>query len=191
MSALPEADRERLRQHFLSENTPDKWEELWGAKFSPWDRGVHNPALFDILTLHQGLFGESFSEASDGRKVRKRALVPGCGRGYDVMLLASFGYDAVGVDGSETAIKAAKKLRQDALDKYPLQTGVQERGNMTFICDDFFSKSWESEAGCNVENAQFDIIYDYTVGPGSAFPDTYSTAIVLVRSSPVEPPSLG
>jgi SAM-dependent methyltransferase len=156
MTALPEADRERLRQHFLSGNTPDRWEKLWQNSFMPWDRGAPNPALLDIINNHKDLFGTS--EGSGGTK--KRALVPGCGRGYDVMLLASFGYDAVGVDGSETAIKAAETLPQEHMDKYPLQPGVQERGKVAYVLGDFFSKSWEGTGG-------FDIIYDYTVSYNS------------------------
>ena len=110
----------------------------------------------DIINNHRDLFGTS--EGSGGTK--KRALVPGCGRGYDVMLLASFGYDAVGVDGSETAIKAAQTLPQEHIDKYPLQPGVQERGKVAFVLGDFFSKSWEG-------TGEFDIIYDYTVSYNS------------------------
>ena len=164
MTALPEADRERLRQHFLQENSPDRWEKLWQNNFMPWDRGAPNPALVDIINQHKNLFGESSSESSDGTKTKKRALVPGCGRGYDVMLLASFGYDAVGVDGSETAVKAAQKLPQEHMDKYPLQSGVQERGTVTYILDDFFSKSWEGGDG------KFDVIYDYTVSFNRVLP---------------------
>jgi SAM-dependent methyltransferase len=156
MSALPEADRERLRDHFLAGNTPDRWEALWQDNFVPWDRGVPNPALLDIINQHKDLFGESTTQATDGTKTRKRALVPGCGGGYDVMLLASFGYDAIGVDASATAIKAAQKLPEEHMDKYPLQPGVEERGTTKFVLDDFFSKSWEGTGG-------FDIIYDYTV----------------------------
>jgi methyl halide transferase len=153
MAALPNEDIERLRQHFLAENSPDRWDKLWQNNFSPWDRGAPNPALIDIINQHKNLFGESSSGVT---KAKKRALVPGCGRGYDVMLLASFGYDAVGVDGSETAIKAAETLPREHMDKYPLQPGVQQRGSVTYVVGDFFSKSWQGDG-------QFDIVYDYTV----------------------------
>jgi len=39
-----------------------------------------------------------------------RVLVPGCGRGHEVALLAHLGYGAIGVDFSREAIQAAKAL---------------------------------------------------------------------------------
>jgi SAM-dependent methyltransferase len=156
-------DRVRLREHFLAGNTPDKWDDLWKDNFLPWDRGTVNPALYDLLVQKKDLIGESFSTDSTGTEKKKRALVPGCGRGYDVLLLASFGYDAVGVDGSEIAITACKELAAGSLDKYPLQKGVKERGSMTFLTGDFFSKAWEAEMPFHSDFEGFDFVYDYTV----------------------------
>ena len=51
--------------------------------------------------------------AQDGQ--RRKALVPGCGRGVDVLLLASFGYDAYGLECSATAVDACKKEEKENL----------------------------------------------------------------------------
>ena len=49
----------------------------------------------------------------DGKKkasgTGKTALVPGCGRGHDVHLLASHGYRVVGLDLAPSATEAAKE----------------------------------------------------------------------------------
>src|SRR4051812_44576621 len=104
----PSPERERLRQHFLQSplaQHPSRWDDLWKAgDFLPWDRGFPNPALEDILTQRQDLLGAStLVDLATDAKRRKRALVPGCGKGYDVLLFASFGYDTYGVEYSETA----------------------------------------------------------------------------------------
>jgi len=153
-----EEDRERLRSHFAAGNTPNGWDELWQRNFTPWDRSEPNPALRDILSGRSDLFNTS---GDDSEHQKKRALVPGCGKGYDVLLLASFGYDAYGVDGSETALKEARKLVETDQDKYPLQPGVKSRGVVKFVLGDFFSSDWEAQTGFSESN-RFDIIYDYT-----------------------------
>ena len=38
---------------------------------------------------------------------RRTALVPGCGRGHDALLLAAWGYDVVGLDYSAEAVRRA------------------------------------------------------------------------------------
>ena len=97
-----------------------------------------------------------------GQTVRRKALVPGCGRGYDVLLLASFGYDAVGVEASEAAVKAAKEEHKKAEEKvlYPAKDEKLGKGSVEFVVGDFFDDGWvkavQAEKG-------FDLIYDYTV----------------------------
>jgi methyl halide transferase len=152
--------REKLRQHFLSGNNPDQWEKAWVEKITLWDRGFPNPALVDLLSTRRDLLGDSLIQ-SDGQTRRKKALVPGCGKGYDVMLFASFGYDAVGLDGSQTAIEKAKELALEETDKYPLQPGIESRGDVTFVVGDFFKNDWVK--GSSESDSKFDVIYDYTV----------------------------
>jgi SAM-dependent methyltransferase len=92
---------------------------------------------------------------------RKKALVPGCGRGYDVLLLASYGYDAYGADVSQTAIDACNELDQNQAEdaaRYPIKDGSIGRGSRNFLLADFFNDDLLSHTG----GSKFDVIYDYT-----------------------------
>ncbi|GAB7358918.1 hypothetical protein MBLNU230_g4138t1 [Neophaeotheca triangularis] len=151
--------RETLRSAFLDqppEKLAGKWDDMWRSKVTPWDRDLPNPALVDILA--GGMLGSPIT--NDGQ--RKRALVPGCGKGYDVLLFASHGYDAYGLDVSETALEEAGNVRQrDADDetKYPMRAPKSKgRGETEFLMADFFNDSFLEKT----QGSSFDIIYDYT-----------------------------
>lgn len=163
------SDRDRLRDHFSTENTPSRWDDLWSTgTWLPWDRGTPNPALIDVLTTKQAYLGPPVIE-EDGKQRRKKALVPGCGKGYDVFLFAAFGYDAYGLEGSSNAIKACETFRGDAEGKeeYAIRDEKAGRGSVKFVLGDFFSKEWEKEVG--EEEVKFDVIYDYTVSRSPLF----------------------
>jgi methyl halide transferase len=165
MAAHPlQAERTRLLEHFsVPDNTfGSRWADLWDAgDFLPWDKGAPNPALEDILKDRRDLLGESvFIEEEGGKKRRKRALVPGCGRGYDVLLLASFGYDAYGLDISESAVKLCDEFAREHGGDYKAKDDAVGAGKVKFLVGDFFGKEWERE----VEGgASFELLYDYTV----------------------------
>jgi len=153
--AQPDA-RERLRQHFSSGNTPQRWDDLWAAgTFLPWDRGTPNPALIDVLETRKDLLGEPLV---DGR--RKKVLIPGCGKGYDVYLFAACGYDAVGLEGSKHALEACEGFRGEVEGKeeYSVRDEKVGRGTVKFVEGDFFKSEWEG----GVVDGGFDVIYDYT-----------------------------
>ena len=158
-------DRDRLRTFFSgpAAGVSDRWSQLWDAgDFLPFDRGAPNPALADLLKDRHDLIGDCFvqSERSDG--TRKKALVPGCGRGYDVLLLASFGYDAYGLEISETAIKRCKEEQENNGHKFPVQDKVKGAGSINFIHSDFFAdKPIYLSDGSELKT--FELIYDYTV----------------------------
>ena len=121
-----------------------------------------NPALVDILTRQRHLLGTCFVQQDDsGKRPRKKALVPGCGKGYDVLLLASFGYDAFGLEVSQTAVKRCYEEQNANGHKYPVRDEVSGAGAVKFMHGDFLGTEWMS----NIEgDAKFDLIYDYTVG---------------------------
>ncbi|KAL6234820.1 S-adenosyl-L-methionine-dependent methyltransferase [Aspergillus navahoensis] len=83
---------------------------------SPWDKQTHNPSLEEVLTTKRAIIcGPLSTNTSDSSTPkRKKALVPGCGRGVDDFLLASFGYDAYGLEYSKSAIEQCKKEEQGA-----------------------------------------------------------------------------
>jgi methyl halide transferase len=162
MSNLPDQPtdaRARLLSHFQSaKGTTEhgqKWDDLWKDGFLPWDKGFPNPALVDLLTERQDLF------PSPTKLGRRKALVPGCGKGYDVLLLSSFGYDAYGLEISSNALEEARKVEKKMSGEgvYETREGV-EKGKITWLAGDFFADNFLKD----VEGeGTFDLIYDYTV----------------------------
>ncbi|KAI9067587.1 thiol methyltransferase 1 [Trametes sanguinea] len=109
------------------------WDEAWYAEVTPWDAKTIQPALKELVE----------SGAMDLPRAG-RAFVPGCGRGYDAVYIAStLGLDTLGADISPTAINAAQE-HKDAV-------GGTE--NVKFEVSDFFALQ---------DQAAFDLIYDYT-----------------------------
>ena len=158
MAQQPAGAPSNLQQHFATGSTGDtsRWAELWKTKFTPWDRGMPNPALHDLLRGRKDIIGSCWQETGGGRR-RKKALVPGCGRGYDVLLLASFGYDAYGLEIEEAAIEQCKEVQKRDGDKYQVQDGVDGAGAVEYLLADFFDVGWSK----GIDG--FDLIYDYTV----------------------------
>lgn len=113
------------------------WENLW-------TEGVAPGSYFDKESASPALIAETQKEwMPNGTGL---ALVPGCGRGYDVELLARSGRfeKVIGLDISDTAVRIAREyLLSRDLDqsKYEMQ------------CDDFFNAKFPG---------QFSLIYDYT-----------------------------
>lgn len=129
-------------------------DELWlKGNFLPWDRLAPSPALADTLVNHRSVIG---SHEVDGR--RKKALVPGCGRGVDVLLLESFGYDAVGLEYSAKAIEECEKFAKERGDEYEIMV---QGGSRKFVQGDFYEDDWREKLG--MCGQKFDLIYDYTV----------------------------
>jgi methyl halide transferase len=169
----PSEARERLRQHFQEsslEQHPDKWHDLYVQEWLPWDRSAPNPALIDTITQRVELLGPATSTDSSGNVIRKKALVPGCGKGYDVLLLASYGYNAVGLDVSDLAIKLCEEYREqnEGKGEYATKDAGVGSGTISFAVGDFFKDTWTEPYG-----GKFDLIYDYTVS-------LYTTSIVQI-----------
>lgn len=114
--------------------------------------------------------GSALAEpGQEKRGKRRKALVPGCGRGYDVFLLRSFGWDVVGLEVSETAVKRAEEEREK-IDRgerdgkgYEVKYEEVGLGMADLEKGDFFE--WN---GGKWGEGGFDLIYDYTVGVGTA-----------------------
>ncbi|KAJ3979916.1 S-adenosyl-L-methionine-dependent methyltransferase [Lentinula detonsa] len=123
---------------FLTED-PQSWDILWKKKVTPWDSGEIQPPLRQVI------------ESGDVPFARGgRALVPGCGRGYDTIYLASaLGHDAIGLDASVTAVEAANELVRSESSNPELVSKIQ------FETADFFKYEVP-------EDKKFDLIYDYT-----------------------------
>ncbi|KAL6839578.1 hypothetical protein ACP4OV_030517 [Aristida adscensionis] len=117
-AANPEVGR--LRELFTGD-AADGWEKSWEHGVTPWDLGKPTPIIEHLVR--------------SGTLPKGRALVPGCGMGYDVVALASPERFVVGLDISGMAVEKAKQ------------------NCFTFVADDFFK--W-------VPSEHFDLIFDYT-----------------------------
>jgi SAM-dependent methyltransferase len=224
-------NQDRLRTHFSSlETTPTAqgsgWDSLWeSASFLPWDRGYANPALIDLLAHPSSPPTSSDANPTPGapspsstpsaielpRAVeggkRKKVLVPGCGKGYDVALFAAYGYDAYGLEVSQHAAKAADAYLENAgagslENEYEGKDGGAGRGSAVCLVGDFFAASVKEDGGAWLEKTggtQFDVIYDNTVrlaysilwrreeGDGRK----WLTFPVSLRTPAIPPPAVG
>lgn len=152
------------------------WSDLWSNSHTPWDRAAPQPALPEVLTSRPDLF----PARPDGK--RPVALVPGCGRGYDALTLASFGYDVVGLDLAEEAMREARAYEERATREglYPLKEGVKERGKITWLAADFFGDAIQKETGIET----FDLIFDFTVRSPLTTPQKDAPANTPSSSAP-------
>ncbi|KAF2970244.1 hypothetical protein GQX73_g3305 [Xylaria multiplex] len=135
----------------LPQEHSTKWAKCWEDKWTPWDRGGPSMALHDLLKENPNGVIPLPSETSP-----KTCLVPGCGRGYDVVLLSLFGYDVYGLDVSSQALSAAKENAEKALTEGLYETEGGKRGAINWTCQDFFAEDWKDVQGT------FDLIFDYT-----------------------------
>ena len=163
-SNQPTDVRAQLAAHFAGNSSehPNRWSQLWDkGDFLPWDRGAPNPALVDLLDGSDGqtVTNGTITQFQGGSHRRRKVLIPGCGRGYDVLLFASFGFDAYGLEISESAVRMCREEQRKNGHKYPIQDHSRGAGNVEFLNGDFFSDGWLQALGIG----GFDVIYDYTV----------------------------
>lgn len=106
------------------------WEDAWREGRTGWDAGGSPPVLGQLV--------------ADGSLPSGRAIVPGCGAGYDLLTLSHAVERVVGVDLAPTAKRA-------------FDANVQARGldpsRTQYLVEDFFA--FEPEA-------PFDLFWDYT-----------------------------
>ena len=80
----------------MSQLTPNFWQEHFEQGMTPWDRGATNPQLLEWI--------------SSNTLQNCRIAVPGCGKGWEVVELAKQGFDVVGIDYTNAAVKETKTL---------------------------------------------------------------------------------
>jgi len=124
-----------LREIITADAPSGSWDVAWQKKLTPWDAGDVQPPLKEVI--ESGLV--DFPRQG-------RALVPGCGSGYDVLYISTaLGLECLGLDISPTAVEAANALAAKA--------GVSDK--VAFTVQDFFAMQVP-------DSEKFDIIYDYT-----------------------------
>ncbi|XP_041989791.1 probable thiol methyltransferase 2 isoform X1 [Salvia splendens] len=128
---LPITVAEKVKKfHQVYHSSPtDSCDKCWDEGLTPWDLGNPTPVL---VHLH-----------NTGSLPKGRALVPGCGSGYDVVAMACAEHHVVGLDVSDIAIKKAIELT----------SGSPNAEHCTFLKTDFFT--W-------CPDQLFDLIFDYT-----------------------------
>lgn len=84
----------RGRMRRMAGPTRDFWQEKFEARATPWDRGAPGPQL-DVW-----LAARTLSAC--------RILVPGCGSGHEVVLLAQRGFEVVALDYAAAAIERTR-----------------------------------------------------------------------------------
>lgn len=134
---------------------PTQWDQLWKDEYTPWDRGTPSLALADLLTEQRSLF-----PPTPQTQTRPTALVPGCGRGYDVLLLSALGYDVTGLDSSSTSLARAAEIEANSSkdEVYAARDPSRGKGKVTWVKADFFDADAEGMKG-----KVFDLVFDYTV----------------------------
>lgn len=75
--------------------TINTWNQCYREGETPWDRGEASPPLTQWVQRQERLKG--------------RALVPGCGVGHDVAMLADAGLEVTGLDIAPLAIERARQ----------------------------------------------------------------------------------
>lgn len=117
------------------------WEERWQSRNTPWDLGESPPVLATLL------MGETLP--------RGRALVPGCGAGWDVFTLAAYGRDVVGLDLAPSASEVFERERERRnLD--PSQVQVEVGDFFEWSPDEPFDLVWDHTFFCALPPARRD-----------------------------------
>jgi SAM-dependent methyltransferase len=110
-----------------SASQPEFWNTRYASGRMPWDFGGVPAALRHFLAAHPG--------------AGRRALVPGCGSGYEVAAFAAAGWDTSAIDFSPAAVARARALLSPALAP-------------SVVLGDFFSHVFTA--------APFDLVYERT-----------------------------
>ncbi len=113
------------------------WEARYQSGETGWDRGASSPALSAWLT-------------SDGMKAGSRILVPGCGRGHEVVHLTELGFDVTGIDIAPSAVT---HLLQQIKDK-GLHAAVLQADLFQFQPDQPFDAVYEQTCLCAIQPEQ-------------------------------------
>jgi methyl halide transferase len=110
--------------------TPDFWQAKFESNMTPWDRGEASPQLRQWLSAQV--------------LMPCRIVVPGCGSGHEVALLAQQGFDVTAIDYAPAAITRTR----EALGSINARAEVIEADVLTFAPTSPFDAVYEQTCLC-------------------------------------------
>ncbi|MCA9057629.1 MAG: methyltransferase domain-containing protein [Planctomycetaceae bacterium] len=113
------------------------WQQRYQNGQTGWDRGAPGPQLMTWLT--------------DGTLSPCRILVPGCGRGHEVVALAAAGFDVTAVDFAEEPIHSVSTQLQER----DLKARVIRADVFAFDPDEPFDAVYEQTCLCAIHPSQW------------------------------------
>jgi methyl halide transferase len=117
--------------------TRDFWQQRFAANETPWDRGAANPQLAVWL---------------DSRElVPCRIVVPGCGSGHEVVVLARLGFDVTALDYAPAAIA----LTRDRLERANARATVVQADALAWQPASRFDAVYEQTCLCALHPDQW------------------------------------
>mmetsp|Transcript_27092 Transcript_27092/g.50651 ORF Transcript_27092/g.50651 Transcript_27092/m.50651 type:complete len:232 (+) Transcript_27092:61-756(+) len=117
-----------------------------------WNEGIEVGAKFDMQSPSPALV----KLEREGLLPKGRALVPGCGRGYDVTFLASTDRSVLGLDIADKAVDTARARAQALVDDDSVEFTAQQLSQVEFSAVSFF------DLPSDQDRDKFNLIYDYT-----------------------------
>ena len=118
-------------------NSSHPWAERYRENTTPWDLGETHPELSRRIATGDNVLIPNPNA--------KRALVPGCGRGWDALAFADAGWEV-------SALDLVSELDE-------LLTPKLTASNSKFICGDFFSEETYLQL---IADGLFDLVFDHT-----------------------------
>lgn len=112
------------------------WENRYQAGDMPWEKGQAAPPLQEVLAK------VAIHEWGNGK-----VLVPGCGFGHDVRVLAELGLEVLGVDVSETAVARADAFPKVGAETYELGNFLNPEWQKGRV----FTGWWEHTCFCAID----------------------------------------
>lgn len=113
------------------------WQERYHSGKTGWDRGEPNPMLKHWL--------------NSGELQPCEILVPGCGRGHEVIALAEAGFDVTAIDFADMAVQSLT----DELKRRDLKANVVQSDVFAFCQSRSFDAVYEQTSLCAIHPSQW------------------------------------
>lgn len=142
-----------------------------GAATVPWDHHEPTPILVDWLNRRY----------PDARDSRRRAIVVGCGYGYDAEFVASLGFTTTAFDISETAVKTARRRHE--------HTDVDYRQADLLALPDFWLRGFDLVVESTTLQCLPPDLHNQAAAAVAALCAPEGTVLVIARQpAPADPP---